>query len=332
MRARRVPLFSSAVAIAAVAAAWPCGADELLVSGSAQGFLIHGPEQTLRENCSTDSGGRLWLELPGGARFELVTSTGDTAIANPGDGSFHTFEEREVRAALAEVRFPLNSVRADVYLLPYPRRAGLESAAGSELILLSPGVRPLTREHQHAELVHELGHVVQYALMPDPDHPRWSRYRELRGIQDPAVYGPASRHADRPHEIFAEDFRALFGGATANYSGSIENASIPPPQDVPGLEGFVLELAGSTAVTSLTSYPNPARGIVRFYRAGSSAVPLDLFDVRGRRVASVAPTQAGSVVQWTWDGRDARGRPLASAILYARTRDGSATTRITRIP
>jgi hypothetical protein len=331
MRARRTPLFLRAVAITAAVSACPAGADELLVSGSAREFVIHGPEQTLRENCVTDLAGRLWLQLPGGARFELVTSTGDAAISNPGDGGFHPFEEHEVRAALAEVRFPLHSLRADVYLLPYPRRVGLESAAGSQLILLSPGVRPLTREHQHAELVHELGHVVQYALMPDPDQSRWSRYRELRGIQDPGVYGPASRHADRPHEIFAEDFRALFGGATANYSGSVENASILAPQDVPGLRGFVLELAGSAAVTSLTSYPNPARGTVRFYRTGSSAKPLDLFDVRGRRVASVVPTQAGNVVQWTWDGRDARGRPLASTILYARTRDGAATT-ITLLP
>ena len=321
-----------AIAAAAAAAACPAGSDELHVSGSARGFVIHGPEQTLRENCATDPDGRMWLDLPGGARFELVTSTGDAAIANPGDGAFHPFEEREVQAALAEVRFPLETVRADVYLLPFPRRGGVESAAGSELIMLSPGVRPLTREHQHAELVHELGHVVQYALMPDPDQPRWSRYRELRSIQDTAVYGPASRHADRPHEIFAEDFRALFGGATANYSGSIENASIAAPQAVPGLRGFVLELAGSASVTSLTSYPNPTRGIVRFYRAGSSATPLDLFDVRGRRVASVVPTRAGNVVQWSWDGRDARGRPLASAILFARTRDGLATTRITLLP
>jgi len=331
MRARRIRWCSSAVAITA-AAACACGADELLVSGSTREFVIHGPEQTLRENCSTDSDGRVWLELPGGARFELITSTGDAAIANPGDGSFHPFEEQEVRAALAEVRFPLGSVHADVYLLPYPRRAGLESAAGSELILLSPGVLPLTREHQHAELVHELGHVVQYALMPDPDLPQWSRYRSLRGIQDLVVYGPTSRHADRPHEIFAEDFRALFGGATANYSGTIENATIAAPQDVPGLRGFVLELSGSAEIMSLASYPNPARGTVRFYRAGSDATPLDLFDVGGRRVASVAPTQAGNVVQWAWDGRDAEGRPLAGGILYARTRDGAAATRVTLLP
>ena len=38
-------------------------------------------------------------------------------------------------------------------------------------------------------------------------------YLPLRGITDLNVYSDAAPHADRPHEIFAEDFRALFGNA-----------------------------------------------------------------------------------------------------------------------
>src|SRR5512134_3617923 len=160
------------------------------------GVVIHDAQETLRDHCRV-SDGRLWLELPGGACWELVTSTSDPCISNPGDGAFHPFEPAEVRAALAEVRFPADRVSAEVFILPFPRRDWLESAAGPGLILLSPGVRPLSREHQHAELVHELGHVVQYALLPDSDVDGWREYSRLRGL-DPAVHTPLAAHADRP--------------------------------------------------------------------------------------------------------------------------------------
>jgi len=53
---------------------------ELPASGDASGFIIHGPQETLRDFCLEDQG-VLWLVLPGGARYELVTSTADAAIA-----------------------------------------------------------------------------------------------------------------------------------------------------------------------------------------------------------------------------------------------------------
>src|SRR5205807_7522967 len=133
------------------------------------------------------------------------------AITNPGDGDFHSFDAAEVRAAMTLVRFPLRGISAEVFILPYPRRQSLESAAGPGLILLSPGVRPLSREHQHSELVHELGHVVQYSFLPDAHAEDWSEYASMRGL-DPTVNNATSPHASRPHEIWAEDFRALFGG------------------------------------------------------------------------------------------------------------------------
>jgi hypothetical protein len=243
-------------------------------------------------------------------------------IANPGDGSFHPFEEAEIHAALATLRFPLGRVRADVYVLPYPRRAGLESAAGPGLVLLAPGVRPLSREQQHAELVHELGHVVQRALLPDADQERWRAYRTLRGIEDATRFSAGAVHADRPHEIFAEDFRALFGGPLATYSGTIENSTIRPPAEVAGLEAFMLGLADASFPSALMAAPNPARGPVRFVRAGTTAAPLDIFDAQGRRVATLAPVLASGGVQWSWDGR-ARGGIPGPAVVYARVRDGS---------
>jgi hypothetical protein len=305
-------------------------ADELAASASVNAFALHDAAATLRDYCAVDVAGRTWLTLPGGRRFELITSTLDPDVANAGDGAFHPFDADQVRAALAEVRFPMGALAAEVFVLPYPRRLQMESAAGPGLILLSPGVRPLSRAHQHAEFVHELGHVVQYALMPDGD-PRWNGYRRIRAIDDPAHYSGSSRHADRPHEIFAEDFRALFGGADANYSGTIENDELAVPSQVAGLESFMLDLARD-AVT-FSAVPNPTHGPLRLSLPHGTWVALDLFDAAGRRLAALAPSMTVTGIGWTFDGRDAAGRPVGPGVLFARPRGSEgAGIRIVVVP
>ena len=295
-----------------------------------RGLVIHGPDEVLAMCRELD--GVLWLELPGGQRYELVTSPFDPAIANPGDGAFHPFDESEVRAAIAALRHPIGRVSADLYLLPFPRRYGLESSAGPGIVLLSPGVRPLARERQHAEVVHELGHVVHHRHLPDADVAGWARYRTLRGIQDETVFVASAPHADRPHEIFAEDFRALFGGADANYSGTIENQRIAPPASVAGLEDFLLGLVD--APLALSARPNPGRGPLAVVAAGGDGGALDLFDVAGRRITTLSPERTGSGWTWRWDGRDARGAEVPPGVLLARRRgDPSAPPlRIVRRP
>jgi len=324
-------LRSLAAALLLLACASAAHANELAGAGDAPaGLLIHDSAETLRDYCAPDSGGRLWLVLPGGARWELVTSTSDPAIANPGDGAFHPFDAAEVRAALAAVTFPLGGVRADVFLLPYPRRAGLESAAGAGLVLLSPGVRPLSREQQHLEFTHELGHVVQRALLPDGDAGAWQAWRTLRGTTDAATYSSTAPHANRPHEIFAEDFRALFGGALANYSGSVENATLAAPARVAGLRAFVLALATAPAANA-PAWPNPSRGAVQLARAGTAVAPLDVYDTAGRLVATLSPQAAAGAVRWTWDGRDVHGVRAGAGVYWARPRDGGTSSRILRL-
>lgn len=311
-------------------------ADEIqsaAVSPVRSGIVIHDVQTTLRENCRLDAEGRMWLELPAGQRFELVTSIDDPSIINKGDGSFHAFDAAEVRAAIAAVRFPVNDLRVQIFILPYPRRGALESAAAPGLILLSPGVRDLPVQQQHAETVHELGHVVQYALMPDVDRERWGAYRALRGIEDEQIYWSGASHANRPHEIFAEDFRALFGDAQANYSGTIENAQISHPAQIDGLDGFMLNLAGETRPVALHAWPNPSRGGIVFAGAGAAPSALDLFDAQGRRIATLAPVTGAAGAQWAWDGRDANGRRVQPGVLFARARDPrSGTIRITLLP
>jgi hypothetical protein len=337
--AARAALVSVAAVAALFALAGPCGfsspalANEVGGSASGSGVRVHDPEETLRDYCTTDVDGRLWLQVPGGGRFELVTSTGDAAIANPGDGSFHTFDIVQVHSALAAVRFPLDGLDVEIFLLPYPRRGAFESGAGRGIILLSPGVLPLSAEQQNSELVHELGHVVQYQWMPDGDA-HWSDYRRRRGIEDPSRYSATSIHADRPHEIFAEDFRALFGGALANYSGSIENADLTYPTQVSGLAEFMRGLPADAARAGLqVRGSNPSRGAAQFARAGAASAALDLYDVAGRRIATLAPSALGSETRWSWNGTDETGRRVPAGLMLARVRDGSgAATRVHWLP
>ena len=326
-----IGLFGTAVGAGLLAVA--ARANELdAASAGGRGMVIHDAASTLRDYCRVQDG-KTWLVLPGGAKLELVTSIDDPAIVNPGDGQFHPFDEAEVRSALAATRFPLRGLSADVFLLPYPRRGGLESAAGPRLVLLSPGVRPLSREQQHAEFVHELGHVVQYARMPDADLAGWNVYRRLRGIGDTGEFSATGLHANRPHEIFAEDFRALFGDALANYSGTIENSEITPPALVLGLDAFMLELAATASLRAVSSWPNPSRGPIRFARRGGEMVPLDLFDVNGRLVATLDPALYSGGMTWLWHGRDRAGSRVRGGVVFARPREPEAATlRVTLIP
>jgi hypothetical protein len=325
---RRMSLGLVGTGIGACLLALTVRADEVGgVTSARAGIVVHDAAQTLRDYCRADEAGTLWLTLPGGSRYELVTST--AGLPNPGDGAFHPFDASVVATALSGVRYPMTGVAAEVFILPFPRRDALESAAGPGLVLLAPGVRPLASEQQHAILTHELGHVVQQALMPDHDQDAWSRYRALRGIIDENQYSAASPHADRPHEIFAEDFRALFGDPLATGSGSIENASLADPATVTGLEPFLRELAEPGLAGRLIASPNPARGPIALVRSGIDARVVDLFDVHGRRIASVNPEPARAGWVWHWDGSDTTGRPLARGVVLARERGSRApATRI----
>jgi len=293
-------------------------------SSAAIGFVIHDAAETARDYCVT-ADGQTTFQLPGGPVFDLVTSTCE--LPNPGDGAFHPFDAEVVRTALAAVRYPLNGVAVEVFVLPYPRRGELQSAAGPGLILLSPGVQPISQEQQHATVAHELGHVIQYRYMPDDD-PVWNRYRELRGITDEERYAATAVHADRPHEIFAEDFRALFGDGLATYSGTIENTSLSDPHVVGGLSAFLTSLSNPLAAgADLRGYPNPTRGAVSFRRGSGSAEPIDLFDVAGRRVTTLDPTPLAEGWQWAWNGRDSAGGAVPAGVLFARERGTSTAVR-----
>ncbi len=316
----RQRLAATLVLVAACVPIRAARANELGSGATPAGIVIHDAAETLRDYCRWN-GATLVFTPAGGTSWELVTSATDPAITNRGDGSFHAFDAAEVSAALAGVRFPMQRVSADVYILPYPRRAGLESAAGPGLILLSPGMLPLPVAQQHAEFTHELGHAVQYALLPDAAADAWTQYRMLRGIVDRTTFSATGPHGLRPHEIFAEDFRALFGDAQATAAGTIENPSLAYPTAVAGLAAFVQALADAPAIVTPLTVSVLAHGRASFSRGGPGAAVLDLFDVPGRRVTSLAPVVDANGCRWNWDGRGASGKPTGVGVYFARARD-----------
>src|SRR5215471_11182355 len=67
--------------------------------------------------------------------------------------------------------------------------------------------------------------------------------------------------------------------------------------------------------------PNPSFGRVAFAIEGGGASGLDsveILDLQGRIVRALAPGGSSSAARMTWDGRDARGVPVAAGVYQAR--------------
>jgi len=310
------------------------------VAESRAAVRIVGPDEVLKRYCRAE-GDRLRLVVPGVAPQELVTRVDDPLVANQGDGSFHPLDPEVVARAIQGLTFPVDQVDAVVYVLPYPRRAGLESGAAPGALLLSPGVRPVPDATVHAVVAHEFGHVVQYQLATQGSA-AWAAYATLRGLPTAGRDTDALAHVDRPREVFAEDFRTLCGSPLARTSGTSENAMMTPSQSVEGLAAFLLDLPDRARRTALEShtvavYPNPFRSattVVFTPRAGaalSTAAPVRkvrILDVRGRIVRTDSvPAMGDGSATWHWDGTDQQGMRLAPGAYFV-SNDGGRAARI----
>ncbi len=317
------------VAIALVALAITLGA------GAANASVrVVGPDEVRSRYCHMEDG-QLVLTVPGIAPQALVTQVDDPLVANPGDGSFHPLDPKVVAQAISGLAFPVDQVDAVVYVLPFPRRAGLVSAAGPGAILLAPGVRPVPADQVHAVVAHEFGHIVQYQYATRGSA-AWVAYLHLRGLVDADAQSASLDHADRPSEIFAEDFRTLCGTPQARGDGAIENSLLAPASDAPNLTSYLQDLPARARRTALAAhevaaFPNPftSSTTVTFAApagaANSTAAPVRLVrvvDVRGRIVRhATVDAAAGGGAEWRWDGRDDRGVALARGSYYV-TVDG----------
>ena len=152
-------------------------------------------------------------------------------------------DRAEYEKALAEVRFPLAAMgEYKVYFMcrrlkNYPSALALSFLDGSTVVFGT--YYSFSAEKIHQLAVHELGHLLDFRLMKEET---WKEYLKLRGLTDAFRYNNAGNvYENRPQEIFAEDFRLLFGGDMARKIPHL-NKNLPHPQTIQGLEEFYLSL------------------------------------------------------------------------------------------
>jgi hypothetical protein len=288
---------------------------------------IYSPEDILSA-ITTRPGDDALLQVDSSTHYRLVTSVADPAIVNKGDGHFHPMSVPAVVEALRAIHLQNAGLHLDVYVLPYPRREVLDSSAREGMILLSPGVRDVSDYAVHFTVTHEVGHIYQYRWLPDQDGAEWRRYASMRGITDDAVYSNASLHKNRPHEIFAEDFRFLFGGEMSTYSGGIENDALALPSNVPGLQEFMRELSdvrhASRPAAEIVPAPNPFNPSteiqVQFRDAPvGERAQVRVYDAQGHQVRQLFDGSLGSSsLRLHWDGRQDAGDRASSGVYFAR--------------
>jgi len=284
------------------------------------------PPDYIMENMTLRQGDETLLVIDD-VYYALVTDIDDPIISNRGDGAFHPMPLDAVSAAIRDIRMEDAQLSVRIFVLPFPRREVMDSSARDDVIMLSPGVREVPDYHVHFTVVHEIGHSYQYRWMPDKDAGMWREYSRLRGIDDPLVYHASAAHKNRPHEIFAEDFRFLFGGPLAVTSGSIENEILALPDEVEGLELFLArlpEVSRAALPPRLLPTPNPFNPTteisVQFAaEPGERPLLLRIFDAQGHLVRRLWAGVAGTrELRVRWDGNGDGGQPASSGVYFAR--------------
>lgn len=170
-------------------------------------------------------------------KFEVKSGTSSGSL------KMQQVDAGEYAQALQQVSIPLDNIGSyQVYFLDrrlkdYTTAQALSFPDGSVVVFGT--YYPLAQAKVHQLAVHELGHQVDFALMTPA---RWEEYRRLRGLTDSQKYDNASPvYENRPQEIFAEDFRLLFGGEQARRIPHL-NKFLPHPAEVQGLQEFMLKL------------------------------------------------------------------------------------------
>ncbi len=284
------------------------------------------PSDYLSDRITTTSEGSA-IQLDDGRLVPVTTNINDPSIYNKGDGTFHPFTDGQVEEALRAVQHPWMRLSVRVYLLPYPRRNLLVSSTSGNEIFLSPHVLAIDPAVGEYIVAHELGHAFHNRFMPDGSA-AWTEYRQLRNIADATRFSESSPHAYRPKEIFAEDFRVLFGGSLAAFDGQQENTELVNPNSVGGLEEFYVRVARPDGVARhaviASSYPNPFNPETEIriampaeFQERGAPVSIRVYAVTGALVRDLHSGSASGDFVVRWDGRDESGNRVASNTYYA---------------
>ncbi|MEZ4647829.1 MAG: hypothetical protein R3E97_03425 [Candidatus Eisenbacteria bacterium] len=328
----------------------PGGVRAAVTVPGAPGVQVIPADEVLKDHTVTAPDGTLLFTDWEGVTWRLITDPSDPEITNPSADGFYPADWNAVVSTLDALPDDfLWTTACVVYVLPYPRSGALSSSATDRAIYLSPGVQPLEDGPVlRSTVAHEYGHVVHYTLLPDGDV-RWDVYRKLRGIEDESTFYANAAHAYRPHEIFAEDFRVLFGDPVAAGDGSVENPELDSPQYDADLIEFFESLPGLGATADVAEarvpqaswqvFPNPAPlgGQVVLQRTGGEAavdgegeLGAILVDASGRRAGELqlAPDGAG---RWSASLADVAGLRAGAYWLVLRNADGTARSVSLRV-
>lgn len=293
----------------------------LLAAPAAAQVAVHAADALPGALVPMGEGRATWTS-PQGVVIELLLDPAIADIDNPAAGeAFVPVPAALVQDAVDAIDPAVGgALRAGVYCLPgLPARVRRSFCARGEVFLAAALATP-SRATVAYSTVHELGHALAHRRLGPGG---LEAYGALRGL-DPARHHAHAMHRDRPAEIFAEDFRALFGGPDATASGTIENPALPLPQELPALRGFFLEVAAGRwldplAIERVGNFPNPFNPrteIVVELRpelaARGGLVSVDILDARGRRVRSLPARPAAPSLRFAWDGQDGRGARVAS--------------------
>lgn len=299
---------------------------------------IYSPDY-IRESMIEEINGIPILLIGDQYRYELIPGVDDPAILNKGDGRFHPVKREDILRSLKDI--DLNGIPmemdVEIYILPWPRRFYLRSTAIENRIFLSPGVYHISSESTAFTVTHEFGHCFANRYLQGDQEERWKNYLEVRGLAGDYRFSSNSVHRNRPAELFAEDFRYLFGGAESNYSGTIENPQLPPPDQVPGLEEFFVSLVGeqivlgeqqlpdgNRVIKELSNYPNPfnpSTSIKTIFDGNESCrtVDIKIYSADGSLVKNLFNGNVyGDELTVEWNGRDSKGRVVNSGVYFCR--------------
>lgn len=163
----------------------------------------------------------------------------------PVGNTLYSVNTRQYEEALTLVDFPLEQVGdytiyfLDYKLKDYPGVSAYSFLDDSAVVFAASYPMSVTRTHQLA--VHELGHQVDFQLMTPQ---KWTEYMQIRGLNNGEFSNYSAYHNRRPQEIFADDFRMLFGGEEAKKISHL-NRTLPPVEEFPGLKAFFQSLVNN---------------------------------------------------------------------------------------
>ncbi|HEX2700280.1 MAG TPA: SdrD B-like domain-containing protein [Acidimicrobiales bacterium] len=194
-----------------------------------------------------------------------------------------------------------------------------------------------------SKLAHEYGHAwsLYHAYITQQD-PTFASYLEARDLTGDARLNTS--HAWSPREMIAEDYRQLFGSATAR-AASQENNAILPAASVPGLRRFLHDTfttapAGTApepapsamAVSGMAVNPSPVRssGVVSWSASGPARVTVTVLNAKGATVRTLLAgvSEPAGTASVAWDRLTDAGRRVGKGTFTARVvaTDGSGAT------